>query len=199
MLITSFKVYMKIILGLGNPGKRYQNNRHNIGFMAIDKLADEFSVKLRRSIRANASLAKKIIKGEDVILVKPLTFMNNSGAAIKKVVDIYKVDKNDILVIYDDVDLNLGELRFRRSGSAGGHRGMASVIERLGADNINRLRIGIARPSSEEVADYVLSDFAFNEEPTVITTIEESAKASIDWVASGIEAAMSAYNIRKNR
>jgi peptidyl-tRNA hydrolase, PTH1 family len=190
---------MKIILGLGNPGKRYQNNRHNIGFMVIDKLADEFSVKLRRSIRANASLAKKIIKGEDVILVKPLTFMNNSGAAIKKVIDIHKVDKSDILVIYDDVDLNLGELRFRRSGSAGGHRGMASVIERLGADNINRLRIGIARPSSEEVADYVLSDFAFNEEPIVITTIEESAKASIDWVASGIEAVMSAYNIRKNR
>ncbi len=190
---------MKVILGLGNPGKKYQSNRHNIGFMVIDKLAEEFSVEFRRSLRVRASLVKKRVAGEDVVLVKPLAFMNNSGVVVKRVADIYKVATSDMLVIYDDVDLDLGELRARKSGSAGGHRGMISVIECLRTDEVNRLRIGIARPSSEEVADYVLSDFSLEEETIVAETIEESAKASIDWVSRGIEAVMAAYNVRKNR
>jgi peptidyl-tRNA hydrolase, PTH1 family len=189
---------MKIVLGLGNPGKKYRNNRHNIGFMVVDKLAEDSRATFKTSLLTPAALAKVKGAAGGLVLAKPLTFMNNSGTAAARIAARYGACLDDILVVYDDVDLDLGEIRVRRSGSAGGHRGMASLIENFNSDNINRLRVGICRPSEgKEVADYVLSDFSKAETGAVRDIIEASAGACLDWALEGIDTVMSRYNIRK--
>ncbi|MCK9573977.1 MAG: aminoacyl-tRNA hydrolase, partial [Candidatus Omnitrophica bacterium] len=136
---------MKIIVGLGNPGVKYKNNRHNVGFMVADEIADRKNSAFKKGFLANGWIAR-IKAGEDTaILLKPSTFMNNSGLCVKKIISKYCVRPHDLLVVYDDADLSLGTLRIRKTGSSGGHKGMASIIDNLGTNDIVRLKIGIGK------------------------------------------------------
>lgn len=185
---------MKVLLGLGNPGKKYSNNRHNVGFMVIDTLASGWGVSFRKKNALLSAVAEVNSGNESLVLAKPLTYMNNSGLAYKRLSVFYKVSLADILVVYDDADLKLGALRFSKSGSAGGHRGLASLIEVMQTDQIKRLRVGIGNPGETDLSDYVLSDFDFIEMPIVSEVIERARQACIEWVHNGIESAMQKYN-----
>ncbi|OQX71444.1 MAG: aminoacyl-tRNA hydrolase [Candidatus Cloacimonas sp. 4484_275] len=147
---------MKLIVGLGNPGKRYRKNRHNIGFMILDNYAANHELKFKRRLKYN------FVWVDDTLLVKPRTFMNNSGNAVLSVLSKYRCE--DILVIVDDINLPLGEMRLRRNGSSGGHNGLKSIAAVLGTDNFKRFRIGVGAPEKEILAEYVLSDFSGKEQ-----------------------------------
>jgi PTH1 family peptidyl-tRNA hydrolase len=185
---------VKVIFGLGNPGQKYKNNRHNIGYQVIDRLLAEHGLTTRRNFRLSAYIARKKDPSGWVFLVKPRTFMNNSGACVRKVLDKYKVVKSDALIIYDDTDLPWGSLRFRAGGSSAGHRGMASIIKALGSEEISRLRIGIGRASEKDLSEYVLSDFASQEREVLESIIREVSSASWEWVNNGIDFVMKKYN-----
>ena len=187
---------MKIIFGLGNPGQQYKDNRHNIGYMIVDRFVNEQRVSFKRSFKLAAYIAKKRIEREDVVFVKPRTFMNNSGMCVKKVLNSYKVSVEDILIIYDEVDLPLGDIRFRKKGSAGGHRGMAAAIDALSTEEINRLRVGIEGNRSEDLSDYVLSDFSQQEKEILGEVIERATLACHDWIEQGADFVMRNYNRR---
>ena len=185
---------MKAIFGLGNPGAVYKNNRHNIGCMVIDRLVSRSELRLKKSFRLSASIAKD--NQRELFFIKPRTFMNNSGVCVKKTLGYYKLTISDILIVYDDVDLPLGALRFRGSGSSGGHRGMASIIRVFGSEEINRLRIGVGRPNNYELSDHVLSDFSNSEKARVDEIIDNAASACIDWFDHGIDFVTRNYNRR---
>lgn len=152
---------MKLIVGLGNPGIKYKQTRHNIGFMFVDSIAKSLNVEFKLQAKLKSQIA--IIKrdGEDIILCKPMTYMNLSGEAVKLVSDYYNIDINDILVIHDDLDLPVGKIRIRERGSHGGHNGMKNIIALMNTDNIKRIRIGIDK--NENVIDYVLGKFSKEE------------------------------------
>ena len=173
---------MKIIFGLGNYGQKYKNNRHNIGWMVVDSLVNAQELNFKRSFKFTAFVTKAKIDDQDVLLVKPRTFMNNSGLCAKKLFKYYKLPPEEILVVYDDVDLRPGKIRFKKEGSSGGHRGMASVIEALGTENINRLRVGIGRDSRLDTSDYVLADFSRQEKEVLPEIITEAVSVCRDWV-----------------
>lgn len=187
---------MKFIFGLGNPGKSYKNNRHNIGYRIVEKIAEEG----KRSFKKKFGLGGVIAAGqapegrEGYLLVKPNTFMNNSGLCLKRASKRYGFSLKDVLVVYDDADLEFGTLKFKRDGSSGGHRGIQSIIESLGTDQINRLRIGIGKEPGRDTADYVLSDFKSSELEILEEVIAQAARACRAWVASGLEAACLEYN-----
>ncbi len=166
---------MKIIAGLGNPGKQYEKNRHNLGFMVVDQLANELKAKWQDLPRFNAYLAKTNFNEEKVFLVKPKTFMNKSGEAISKVANYYKIYPNDVWIIYDDVDLELADVRVRKEGSAGGHKGMQSIIEHLGTEKISRIKVGIGenRKVGMTAEDYVLKNFPKKEKITIDKVIAD--------------------------
>ena len=148
---------MKIVIGLGNPGKEYESTRHNMGFMTIDKLAEKYSVSINE-YKHKALCTKAMIGIDKVLLVKPQTYMNNSGEAVREVMDYYKVEPTDIIIIYDDIDLDPGQLRIREQGTAGSHNGMKSVIKHMGTTEFVRVRVGVgAKPENWDLADYVLS------------------------------------------
>jgi PTH1 family peptidyl-tRNA hydrolase len=149
----------RLVVGLGNPGKKYAQSKHNVGFLALDKFAEINRLKFKASVRFNS----EILEFEDAVLIKPKTYMNNSGYAVFKAADYYKVDTNDILVIYDDVALPLAKLRLRFKGGSGGHNGIKSILAHLNSENFNRLRIGIDKSENKEMKDYVLSDFSKTE------------------------------------
>ncbi|MCF7873218.1 MAG: aminoacyl-tRNA hydrolase [Candidatus Omnitrophica bacterium] len=178
---------MKIIVGLGNPGKKYSENRHNIGFKVVDQLACKYKVKLKRTIRQKAWLGELKIDFDSFLLVKPKTYMNNSGLCVGRVLAKYKVPRQDLLVVYDDVDLNLGTLRIKKSGSSGGHKGIASIIDILGTKEINRLRVGVGRPTfgrggpNRPLTDFVLSNFSSEEKKQLKEVIKEAAEISLKW------------------
>jgi PTH1 family peptidyl-tRNA hydrolase len=169
----------KLIIGLGNPGREYQRTRHNVGFLAADALAARWAMSFARH-RARAEVAEGIVAGVRVTLVKPQTFMNSSGDAVRAIMRLANLAPSDVLVIYDEMDLPLGRLRLRDKGSAGGHRGMQSIVDQLGTSDFPRLRIGIGRPPTDvDPIDYVLSSF---------TPLELSDFRSIlDLVAEGVE------------
>jgi PTH1 family peptidyl-tRNA hydrolase len=146
----------RLIVGLGNPGKKYANSKHNIGFIAVDKFAQIYKIKAKNSVKFNS----EIFEFDDCVLAKPKTFMNNSGYAILKIVEYYNVDLEDVLVIYDDVALPFSKLRLRYKGGSGGHNGIKSILTHLGSESFNRLRIGIDKSDNKEMKDYVLSDFS---------------------------------------
>lgn len=173
---------MKVLVGLGNPGPQYTDNRHNIGYKVVDALAEKEKIKFKKKFRINASLAIKNIGGEEVLLVKPRTFMNNCGFCVAKIIAGYKLGPQDILIIYDDADLPLGEVRYRKKGSSAGHRGVASIISELGTDEIGRIKIGINKPEEEELADYVLSDFLASEQENLAAVIAKAVLACRDWI-----------------
>lgn len=153
---------MKLIVGLGNPGKQYENTRHNIGFMALDKYASENNLSFRIESRFEGLITQTTYQGEKVILFKPVTYMNLSGRAIYKVVNYYKIDIDDILIIHDDLDLPTGKMRLREKGSSGGHNGLKSIIENLNTTNFKRVKIGISK-NQNDIIDYVLGKFSKTE------------------------------------
>lgn len=174
---------MKIIIGLGNIGPKYAQTRHNIGFMAVDQYAAEQQVSFSPT-KFFATIAKVKIDGEDVLLVKPTTYMNESGKAARAIVDYYNVALEDVLVLVDDMDMALGKMRFRDKGSAGGHNGLKSLFAHLGTQNIWRLKLGIGHPEYEHgaVIDYVLGKFTKQEMTTVTPQLDKTMQALDAWI-----------------
>lgn len=183
---------MKLIVGLGNPGKNYKDTRHNIGFTLIDSFANNFNIKIDKK-GFKGLYFKGIINGKEVILLKPQTFMNLSGECVKKIVDYYKIELEDVLVIYDDLDLPFASIRLREKGSSGGHKGIKSIISHLESENIKRLRFGIETNKSN-IIDYVLSDFSKNELLIIEEIKEETNKLLEESLIIDFDKLMSKYN-----
>ncbi|WP_211652813.1 aminoacyl-tRNA hydrolase [Planococcus alpniumensis] len=185
---------MKMIIGLGNPGKPYEETRHNIGFHVIDRLASEWNAPLTQSKFKGMYSVVHRPEGK-VMLVKPLTYMNLSGECIGPLMDYYNVDMEDIVAIYDDLDLPAGQLRLRQKGSAGGHNGIKSLIQHLGTQQFNRMRIGISRPpAGMKVPDYVLAKFSAEEKPLMQEAVKKSADACNYWLSKPFNEVMNEYN-----
>lgn len=185
---------MKLLIGLGNPGSQYEHTRHNVGFHVMDALATKCGLRWER--RNRALLASGNVDAEKVVLVKPLTFMNNSGEAVSELVRWYKIQPEDILVIYDDLDLPVGQIRLRPKGSAGGHNGLSSIIHHLHTDQFPRLRVGIGRPTNSHMntVDYVLG-VAPGDEGIQLATAEDHAVDAVPIILQqGIGAAMNILN-----
>lgn len=185
---------MKIVVGLGNPGRKYDGTRHNIGFLVIDSLARQHNIALDQH-RCGALIGLGESHEEPLLLAKPETFMNRSGEAVAALLQQYEVTAADLVVIYDDLDLPLGRIRIRTKGSAGGHRGVSSIIEHLGGVPFNRIRIGIGRPPEGTVViDHVLAPFSAAEMADLSTAVERSAAALGCLIQEGAAAAMGVYN-----
>jgi PTH1 family peptidyl-tRNA hydrolase len=185
---------MKMIVGLGNPGRKYDGTRHNVGFHVVGRLATDYGDgKLKAKFRGEVMDA--VVAGEKILLLCPLTYMNLSGQSVKEASEFYKISPAETLVVCDDFSLPLGKLRFRPKGSSGGQKGLQNILALMGTEEIPRLRIGIEPPPPEwDVADYVLSTFTKDEQPTVKDSVATAAKAAAEWVTSGIEACMNKYN-----
>ena len=184
---------MKLIVGLGNPGKEYENTRHNVGFMTMDRLADVLNVSIDYA-KFKGEYVKMKYHGEDVILLKPMTYMNNSGESVIQVMNYFKIDVSDLLVIYDDMDMPTGKLRLRESGSAGGHNGMKSIIAHVGTQSFKRIRVGIDKHPRIKVIDYVLGRFTKEEQPLIDEGIENAVKAVEMFLDKDFTASMNAFN-----
>ena len=189
---------MFIIAGLGNPGKRYENTRHNVGFDAIDELVDRYRIP-GSGVSHKAMVGKGIMEGQKVLLAKPLTYMNLSGEAIRGLVDYYKIDpETELLVIYDDISLEPGNIRIRKKGSAGGHNGIKSIIAQLGTQNFQRIRIGVGeKPKNWDLADYVLGTFGKEDRPLVEEAIGNAAEAAAMIIQGKTDEAMNRFNRTK--
>jgi peptidyl-tRNA hydrolase, PTH1 family len=183
---------MKLIVGLGNPGRQYERTRHNLGFLVADLLASRWS--LSPAMKGSGAFGRGSIAGQPAALLKPMTFMNRSGQAVLEVVQFYKLSLPDLLVIFDDLDLPVGRVRMRVNGSAGGHKGLGDIIQRLGSDEIARIRIGIGRPAGGDAVDYVLSPPRPDEQPPIELALLRAAEASECWLTEGPDAAMNRYN-----
>ncbi len=184
-----------LIVGLGNPGREYRDNRHNIGFMLLDRLAVKLDVRFTR-LQSQALVAPGMYEQRKVILAKPQTFMNLSGRAVQGLVRFYKLPLEALLVAYDDLDLPAGVIRLRPDGGSAGHRGMESIIEHLGTDRFPRLRLGIGRPPGRmEARDYVLQDFSAEETPLVSAMLNRAVEATLTWIVAGLEMAMNRFNV----
>jgi PTH1 family peptidyl-tRNA hydrolase len=185
---------IKMIVGLGNPGQEYVGTRHNIGFAAIDLLAERLKTEVKKK-RFGAVFGRSEFSDKKLILFKPWLFMNNSGQAVAAAANFYKLaPASDLLVIADDMALEPGRIRLRKKGSAGGHKGLADIIEKLGTDEFCRLRIGIGQCSEDSAVDFVLDRPAKEEKPLLTDAIERSQDAVICWIEEGIDAAMNRYN-----
>jgi PTH1 family peptidyl-tRNA hydrolase len=183
-----------LIAGLGNPGRQFENNRHNVGFMLVNRLVLKLGISFGQ-VQSRALIAKASYLGERVVLIKPQTYMNESGKAVSSLVRFYKVPLDNLLVAYDDVDLPLGSLRLRPLGGSAGQKGMQSTIERLGTDVFPRLRIGTGRPPGRmEAADYVLQDFPPAEADLLVQTLDRAVDAVLTFMEFGLERAMNLYN-----
>lgn len=185
---------MKMVVGLGNPGRKYQGTRHNVGFEVLARLADEHHAGATRQ-RFQAEVAEVRIGGEKVVLLSPLTYMNVSGASVQPARDFYQLEKQDLLVVSDDLNLPVAQLRFRAKGTAGGQKGLADVIRRLGTQEVPRLRIGIGPvPPRWDAADFVLGKFTREEREQIDEAVRQAAQAVVHWVEQGIQSCMNRYN-----
>lgn len=185
---------MKLIIGLGNPGKQYEYTRHNIGFECIDALSKKWDAPLNQ-MKFNGMFATVHRPEGKVILLKPLTYMNLSGESVRPLMDYFDIDIEDIIVIYDDLDLETGKLRLRQKGSAGGHNGIKSLIQHLGTQEFNRIRVGISRPpAGMKVPDYVLAKFSKEEDPIIKEAIEKTVAAVETSLAKKFLDVMSEFN-----
>jgi PTH1 family peptidyl-tRNA hydrolase len=192
---------MKIIMGLGNPGSQYRFNRHNVGFRCINQLSEKYNIKTKKSW-CQSDTGQGIISGNEVLLAKPRTFVNLSGNAALCLVDKLNCTAEELLVIHDDLDLPTGRLRLRLGGKSGGHRGVRSIIDRLGGEDFYRLRIGISRPPrndnpsyhEDEIVDYVLGNLNPQEEELMQSAIDRACEAVECILAEGLTAAMNKYN-----
>lgn len=189
---------MFCIIGLGNPGEKYRDTRHNIGFMVLDRFAAASNIPLVQT-QFDSIFGKGRIGTKNIFLAKPLTFMNRSGSAVKKILQYYKLLPENLLAVHDDLDLPVGRIRIISNGGSGGHKGVASIVESLGSRDFHRIKIGIGRPAPpEQPEDYVLRAFS-REDKAVIEEVQERAVAAIGMIIRvGITAAMNAYNV-KNR
>ena len=183
---------MFLIVGLGNPGSQYEDTRHNIGFKVLDNIAQEYNIDINRQ-KFKGMYGEGFINGEKVILLKPSTYMNLSGESVKEVLDFYKLSNEDILVIYDDISLDVGRLRIREKGSAGGHNGIKNIIAHLGTDVFPRIKVGVGQPDVDLV-NYVLGKFSKEEMDVLSESIEASTKAVKEIISNDVKSAMNIYN-----
>ena len=194
MMLDSLDKENTLIVGLGNPGLAYRHNRHNVGFMVADALADKLEIPLKR-VKFKAQIGNGKLEDIPIIIAKPLTFMNKSGEAVAPLVRYFKVPLERLLVIHDDMDLPLGTLRMRPSGGSAGHNGMLSIFDKLGTNAIPRLRVGIGRPPGRmDPADYVLQDFPKGDEELLKMVIAKACEAALAFITTGLEKAMNTYN-----
>ena len=186
---------MFIIVGLGNPTKEYENTRHNVGFDVIDAIADKYNISVTER-KNRAFCGKGIIEGQKVILAKPQTYMNLSGESVRGLVDYYKVDEEtELLIIFDDISLDVGQLRIRKKGSAGGHNGIKSIIQHLGSNVFQRIKVGVGeKPKEYDLADYVLGHFSKAEREIMEDGYKNAIEAVEMIVRGDIDAAMNAFN-----
>lgn len=183
---------MFLIVGLGNPGSQYEDTRHNIGFKVVDNIAKEYNIEINRQ-KFKGMCGEGFINGEKVILLKPTTYMNLSGESVREIVDFYKLSNEDVLVIYDDISLDVGRLRIREKGSAGGHNGIKSIIAHLGTDIFPRIKVGVGQPNVDLV-NYVLGKFTKEEMEVLSESIDASTKAAKEIISSDVKTAMNIYN-----
>ena len=185
---------MKIIVGLGNPGLKYAGTRHNMGFSAVTLLSDKYNIPFNKK-ECKSVTGHGFIEGEKVVLAQPQTYMNLSGEAVRALMDFYKCTPEDIIIIYDDVDLEVGRIRIRARGSAGGHNGIKSIIEHLGTDSFDRIKIGVGgRTEDWDMADHVLSRPTKEELPDIRTAVEKAGDAAKEIILNGAQAAMNQFN-----
>ena len=178
----------------GNPGKEYEKTRHNVGFRAIDELAEALSISMSKN-KFDAIIGEGIVNGEKVMLVKPQTYMNLSGSSISQIIDFYKIESQDIIVIYDDIDIELGQIRIRKFGSPGTHNGMRNIVNMLATEKFPRIRIGTGKPKFEtDLANYVLSPMSKEDDEKAKIGIYNAAKAAITILYYGIDKAMNEFN-----
>ena len=184
----------RIIVGLGNPGKQYADNRHNVGFHVVDKLAEKYGLKFNKMLnRGIAAIGE--IEGRRVVLLKPQTFMNESGVCVSPTFKFYKTDPSNLLIIYDELDIPFAQLRLRKSGSAGGHNGMRSIISKIVTQDFPRLRVGIGRPPGrKEAATHVLADFTRDEVIAMRDVHDRAIAGIVLWLNEGIDKAMNKVN-----
>ena len=186
---------MKLIAGLGNPGSKYDETRHNVGFRVVDALAERFGEKVRRK-KFNALAEEIHAEDTKLLLIKPQDYMNRSGHAIATAAGFYKLGPADVLVVPDDMALDVGRLRIRAKGSAGGHNGLKDIIARLGSDDFARLRVGIGDSGRMDAADYVLSRFSAEERAIVDNAVQTAVDAICCWLRDGVDIAMTRYNAK---
>jgi PTH1 family peptidyl-tRNA hydrolase len=184
---------MKVIVGLGNPGSRYEGTRHNVGFAVVDALAEAPDAGRFQS-RFQAEVAELRVSEHKVLLVKPETFMNLSGRSVRQVLDFYDLPAEELLVVCDDINLPLGRLRFRARGTHGGHNGLRDIQNHLGTTEYARLRIGVGAPEGDDAVDHVLGRFRPVERPVIEEALQVAVQAAVFWVEKGIEACMNQYN-----
>ena len=188
---------MYVIAGLGNPGREYEGTRHNVGFMTLDALADKYNIDVREKA-FKGLIGKGVIEGNKVILVKPQTYMNLSGECIRQVMDYYKVDPSEFIVIYDDISLVPGGIRIRKKGSAGGHNGIKNIIAHLGTQEFPRIKVGVGdKPKGMDLADYVLGHFSKEDQAKMDEAFKDAANAAEMILDKGMDAAMNHYNMKK--
>lgn len=186
---------MYLIVGLGNPGRQYENTKHNVGFDTVDYLIEEYRIP-QAGVKHKAMYGKGIIAGQKVLIAKPLTYMNLSGESVRELVDYYKIDpETELIVLYDDISLEPGQIRIRKKGSAGGHNGIKNIIAQIGTDVFARVKIGVGeKPKNWDLADYVLSPFGKEERAAVDDAIKKAAKAVEMIVQEEIDSAMNMFN-----
>lgn len=189
---------MYIIAGLGNPGKKYENTRHNMGFIAIDLLAEAYDIKVDK-IKFKSLVGEGRIAGQRVLLMKPQTYMNLSGEAIREAVNFYKIEPEELIVIYDDIDIPTGTFRIRKKGSAGTHNGMRSVVYQLQSDQFPRIRVGIGSERKVDLIHYVTGGVSKGEKELLEDALTKTARAAAAIVEKGIDKAMNEYNVRPKK
>lgn len=190
---------MKAIIGLGNPGMKYAGTRHNIGFDAVTAIADKYNLSINNK-KFKGIYADGHIAGEKVLLVQPQTFMNLSGECVREVADFYKLNPDEIIIICDDINLDVGRLRIRKKGSAGGHNGLKNIIAHLGTEEFPRIRVGVGEKTEGwDLADYVLARFDKDSEPVIREALANVVGAVETWIAEGIDAAMNRFNVSRNK
>ncbi|HAT54130.1 MAG TPA: aminoacyl-tRNA hydrolase [Lactobacillus sp.] len=185
---------MKMIVGLGNIGPQYDKTRHNIGFMVVDHVAEEYGVTFKRA-KQEALIGSALISGEKVLLVKPTTYMNDSGRAVRPLMDYYNIPLEDVMIVHDDMDLPIGKIRLRQKGSAGGHNGIKSIIAYVGTQNFKRVRVGIDHPTRVSVVDYVLGRFTATQTTGIRGGMDEAQAAIEQWLeGTKFDDVMNAFN-----
>ena len=185
---------MKLYIGLGNPGRKYEKTRHNVGFMVIDELAKKWDVSLTKDKKFKGEIGSAHINGEKVILLKPTTYMNLSGESVQAVMDFYDLANEDILVIYDDLDMERGKVRGRERGSAGGHNGIKSMILHVAGEEFKRLKVGIEKPPHANASDYVLSRFTNDELIDILPAVDKVVRACEAWLTDDFLAVLNGLN-----
>ena len=182
-----------LVIGLGNPGLKYRKTRHNMGFMVIDYISEKLGLRVRKS-RGSSIVGETVFEGHRLVLAKPQTYMNRSGEAVRELIGYYGFDIDSLVVVYDDMDIDLGSIRIRKKGSSGSHNGMKSIIYHLKDENFVRIRVGIGQDRSRDAVDYVLGKFTREQREQAFDGIGKSAESILEIVQNGIDTAMNKYN-----